>query len=187
MNKCNVYLEESWCIVYQRPYYLRTYSEGYKVGYRKGYHTEYMFAFKSFRGLGKPRLSSKQNETQNTTNGIPPNYTYYEILNVEETAKQKEIKSAYLKMIKSTRKNNLIVLINKANSVLSDPKKRRKYDADLKAARAIDEPTGPGSTESGTEEETNEEPTNEESTNANNEANEANEANEENEANKEKS
>ena len=141
----------------KKPKYIQTYREGYRVGYRKGYFSGYVSGFRGFKGArGIKVLPTEEEEEVDPTNGLPPNYTYYEILNIKENAKQKEIKDSYLKMIKATRKKEFVVLVNKANSVLSDPKKRRKYDADLKAVRAVDEPTGPVSNESGTEEETNE-------------------------------
>jgi curved DNA-binding protein len=62
---------------------------------------------------------------------------YYNVLGIDKTATQKDIKSAYRKLArkhhpdlnpddKNAKKN--FQLINEANEVLSDPEKRRKYD-----------------------------------------------------------
>jgi hypothetical protein len=172
----------------KKPKYIESYRRGYKAGYRKGYFEGYTIAFKRFRGVGKPRVTSSQDRNQPISNGLPPNDTYYEILEIDENIYQSKIKRAYQSKMTLLGKNKSTIqddidLVKKAYSVLSDPKKRKKYDADLKAARAFEEPTaGPGSTESGEEEDENaEEPSNEEINNTTEENGENNENNENNE------
>lgn len=86
---------------------------------------------------------------------MPPVKDYYEVLGVPRTASEKEIKSAFRKLARkhhpdvSKGDDARFKEINEANSVLSDPSKRKLYDRygqDWEAARQAgatgDEPAG---------------------------------------------
>ena len=77
--------------------------------------------------------------------------TYYEILGVEQTASDAELRAAYRRLLRQAHpdmggSSALLDLVNEAYDALKDPAKRSQYDATLRQGTSKDESvsTAPG-------------------------------------------
>ena len=97
------------------------------------YHSEWMSDEISFERKGKDKLSDEDFRKSLLSEDIPD---YYEILQIQTTASQNEIKNQFRKLAKkwhpdrkqSDDAEEKMAQINTAYEVLSDPKRRKMYD-----------------------------------------------------------
>lgn len=84
----------------------------------------------------------------------PTTKNYYETLSIKEGASAEEIKSGYRRMVrqwhpdvcKEPDANEVFLTIQKAYSILSDPRTKARYDVGLKMAARVKEPEKPQKT-----------------------------------------
>ena len=97
------------------------------------YHSEWMSDEISFERKGKDKLSDEDFRKSLLSEDLPD---YYEVLQIETTASQNEIKSQFRKLAKkwhpdrkqSDDAEKKMAQINTAYEVLSNPKRRKMYD-----------------------------------------------------------